>query len=163
MQAQNDDGTSRWSDEVSYCTAVERPGAPSRPSVKGKMHAHSFRLRWEPPADPGGSPITDYSVEMDAGDQGFTPLWNGSETECACDRLKPGTTYRLRVSCANSGGRGPFSDACTVSTESVCPAQCPAPHAIGRAKANSLQLKWGTTTCFKRHHHHLRCDAELSN
>lgn len=72
LRAQNDEGSSRWSEEVTYKTLPSRPAPPSRPSVKGRVHAHSFKVKWEPPNDRGGADITDYLLEMNSG--------NGKET-----------------------------------------------------------------------------------
>lgn len=142
LQAQNDDGMSRWSEEVSYSTAADRPAAPARPSVKGRILAQSFKVRWDPPSDSGGAPICHYFLELDSG-AGFAPIWNGPETELTCDKLKPGTTYRARISCSNGQEQSDYSEPLIVTTEPVCPGPNPPPTLVGKAKANSLHLKWG--------------------
>ena len=142
LQTQNDDGISRWSDEISYCTLADRPVAPARPGVKGRILAHSFKVRWESPADCGGSAISQYSLELDSGN-GFVLLWSGPETELVLDKLTPGTTYRVRIFCFNGQEQSDYSEPLIVTTEPVCP-EAPAPPSLaGKARANSLQLKWG--------------------
>lgn len=58
LRARNDDGISPWSEEVTYRTLPDRPARPSKPVVKGRIHAHCFKLKWEPPSDTGGAEIT---------------------------------------------------------------------------------------------------------
>lgn len=142
LQAQNDDGISRWSDEVSFCTAADRPAPPLRPSVKGRILSHGFKVRWDPPSDTGGVPVGHYSLELDSG-AGFAPIWSGPDTELLCDRLVPGTTYRVRVSCSNGQEQSDPSEPLMVTTEPVVPGAPQPPSLAGKARANSLQLKWG--------------------
>ena len=145
MQSQNEDGVSRWSDEVNYSTTADRPSAPSRPVVKGRVHAHSFRVRWDPPTDNGGSSITNYELELDSG-SGFVSVWNGLEAEFVCDKLTPGAAYQVRVCCSNSKERSEFSETLSVVTEPVFPGQCAPPRLVGKARSTTLQLKWGKMT-----------------
>ena len=44
LQAQNEEGKSPWSDEVSYYTLPDIPGPPLRPASKGRLHPHSFKV-----------------------------------------------------------------------------------------------------------------------
>lgn len=67
LRAHNEGGHSVWSEEVSYRTLPDCPGAPSKPVVKGKIHAYSFRLKWEPPANTGGADIASYALELNSG------------------------------------------------------------------------------------------------
>ena len=67
LQAANYEGRSPWSAEVTYVTLPDVPGPPLRPASKGRLHSHSFKVRWDPPADDGGSPITQYVLELDDG------------------------------------------------------------------------------------------------
>ena len=73
---------------------------------------------------------------------GFETVYTGSETEFVCDRLTPGTTYQLRVSCISAGGRSSCSDPCIVTTEAVCPAKCLPPRVHGKPRATTLSLRW---------------------
>ncbi|XP_067007900.1 fibronectin type-III domain-containing protein 3A isoform X2 [Anabrus simplex] len=142
LRANNEEGASRWSEEVCYRTLPDRPAAPPRPSVKGRVHAHAFKMKWEPPSDRGGADITTYILELNSG-SGFETIYTGPDTECVCDRLVPGTTYQVRVSCISAGGRSDCSDLCTVITEAVCPSKCSPPRLHGKPRATSLSLKWG--------------------
>lgn len=71
------------------------------------------------------------------------PLWSGTETELTCDKLTPGTTYRIRISCFNGQEHSDFSETLIVTTEPVCPGAPAAPRLVGKAKSSHLQLEWG--------------------
>nr|CAD7591808.1 unnamed protein product [Timema genevievae] len=142
LRAHNEEGPSRWSDEVCYRTLPDRPAPPPRPNVKGRIHAQNFKIKWEPPNDRGGADITTYILELNGG-SGYEPVYMGPDTECQCDRLTPGTTYQLRVSCISAGGRSESSEPCTVTTEAVCPGKCPPPWVQGKPRATTFSLKWG--------------------
>ncbi len=150
LQAQNDEGRSPWSEEVAYLTKPDVPGPPLRPASKGRVHSDSFKVRWDPPADNGGSPVTSYVVELDDGKSGWRTVsqgaggsGRGTDTECVCDGLSPGTLYKVRVACVSAGGNSQYSEVCQISTEPVCPGQCAPPRVHGKPKSTHLQLKWG--------------------
>lgn len=141
LRAQNEEGTSRWSEEVTYRTLPSRPGPPSRPSVKGRIHAHSFKVKWDPPNDRGGTELTNYHLEMNSGN-GYETVYEGLDTECMLDRLNPGTAYQIRVSCSGPGGKSDPSEPCAVTTEPVCPGPCGPPRLHGKPRPHSLTLKF---------------------
>ncbi|KAK4880028.1 hypothetical protein RN001_008174 [Aquatica leii] len=141
LKAQNDGGSSPWSEEVVFKTLPDRPARPSKPIVKGRIHAHMFRLKWEPPSDTGGAEITKYILELNSG-SGYQNVYTGCETEAVCDKLTPGTTYQLRVSCLSAGGRSNYSDPCTVTTDAISPGQCTEPRLHGKPRPNSITIRW---------------------
>ncbi|VEN63610.1 unnamed protein product [Callosobruchus maculatus] len=141
LRVKNEDGTSPWSEDVTYRTLPDRPARPSKPVVKGRIHAHSFKLKWEPPADTGGAKITRYLLEVNSG-SGYEPVYSGPETEAICDRLTPGTTYQLRVCCQSIGGQSDYSDPCTVTTDAISPGRCPPPRPVGRPRPTAAHLRW---------------------
>lgn len=141
LRASNEENSSSWSEEVCFRTLPDRPGQPSRPTVKGRIHAHSFKLKWEPPHDKGGADITTYFLELCSGSS-YETIYTGPDTEAVCDKLAPGTTYQLRVSCESEGGRSNCSDPCTVTTEAICPGKCSNLRLHGKPRATSLSLKW---------------------
>lgn len=141
LKAQNEGGSSVWSEEVVFCTKPDRPSRPSKPVVKGRIHAHSFRLKWEPPNNTGGADINKYILEVNSG-SGYETVYCGTETEAVCDNLTPGTTYQLRVSCVSAGGQSNYSDPCTVTTDAINPGQCAQLRVHGKPKSNSVTLRW---------------------
>uniref|UniRef100_A0A8C9L3Q8 Fibronectin type-III domain-containing protein 3a-like n=1 Tax=Serinus canaria TaxID=9135 RepID=A0A8C9L3Q8_SERCA len=142
--AYNSEGKSSPSEVVEHSTKPDRPGAPSKPAVKGKIHPHSVRVTWEPPKDNGGSDISKYFLEISEASVGrWEPIYSGAQREHVCDHLRPGTSYRLRVSCASKGGESQASDVTTVTTAAVPPGPCPAPALVGKAKPKEITLQWG--------------------
>ncbi|XP_039944917.1 fibronectin type-III domain-containing protein 3A-like isoform X2 [Hirundo rustica] len=143
--AYNSEGKSSPSEVVEHSTKPDRPGAPSKPVVKGKIHPHSVRVTWEPPKDNGGSDISKYFLEISEASVGgkWEPIYSGAQREHVCDHLRPGTSYRLRVSCASKGGESQASDVTTVTTAAVPPEPCPAPALVGKAKPKEITLQWG--------------------
>lgn len=141
LKAQNNGGCSPWSEEVTFKTLPDRPARPSKPIVKGRIHAHMFRLKWEPPSDTGGAEITKYILELNSG-SGYQNVYTGSETEAVCDKLTPGTTYQLRVSCLSAGGRSTYSDPCTVTTDAISPGQCTELRLHGKPRPNIITIRW---------------------
>ncbi|RVE53302.1 hypothetical protein evm_002135 [Chilo suppressalis] len=146
LRCETGDGQGPWSTEVAYRTAPERPGAPGRPSPRGKIHSRAFRLRWEPPADDGGAPIASYTLELDGG-EGYRPAYQGLDREAHCERLLPGTPYRARVRCANDVGDSDWSPAETVTTDASCPSACAAPEPAAAPRATLAALRWRVPDC----------------
>ncbi|ELT87402.1 hypothetical protein CAPTEDRAFT_151424 [Capitella teleta] len=140
LQAKNEEGSSQWSDAVVYKTLPDRPSAPPKPHLKSKTHSQ-FCITWESSKDSGGSPVTKYLLEIDAG-RGFEHIYEGEEKEFVCERLMPGQSYRLRVSCCSRGGQSAWSDVLTAVTQAVAPGQCLPPVLCAKARSTSLQLKW---------------------
>lgn len=44
--AYNSEGKSNPSEIVEFTTCPDKPGVPIKPSVKGKIHSHSFKITW---------------------------------------------------------------------------------------------------------------------
>uniref|UniRef100_A0A8B9BPQ8 Fibronectin type-III domain-containing protein n=1 Tax=Anser brachyrhynchus TaxID=132585 RepID=A0A8B9BPQ8_9AVES len=135
--AYNSEGKSSPSEVVEHSTNPDKPGPPSKPTVKGKIHSHSVKVAWEPPKDNGGSDISKYFLEISEALIGskWDTIYSGSQREHTCDHLRPGTSYRLRVYCA--------SDVMTVTTSAVPPGPCHAPCLAGKAKPKEITLQWG--------------------
>ncbi|KAM4700948.1 fibronectin type-III domain-containing protein 3A isoform 1-T1 [Discoglossus pictus] len=143
--AYNSEGKSSPSDVVEFVTCPDKPGAPSKPSVKGKVHAQNFRIVWEPPKDNGGATITKYVVEMseDINGNKWDEVYSGTAREHLCDHLNPGSTYRLHVYCVSDGGQSVVSEPLIVQTPAVCPGTCQPPRPQGKPRAREVQLRWG--------------------
>uniref|UniRef100_A0A8C3JWD6 Fibronectin type-III domain-containing protein n=1 Tax=Calidris pygmaea TaxID=425635 RepID=A0A8C3JWD6_9CHAR len=131
--AYNSEGKSSPSEVVEHSTNPDKPGAPSKPVVKGKIHSHSVKVAW------GGLPFLNAVFERSKWDT----IYSGSQREHVCDHLKPGTSYRMRVYCVSKGGESQASDVTTVTTSAVPPGPCLAPCLAGRAKPKEITLQWG--------------------
>ncbi|XP_059823849.1 fibronectin type-III domain-containing protein 3A isoform X2 [Hypanus sabinus] len=143
--AYNSEGKSNPSEITEFTTLPDKPGMPSKPLVKGKIHAHNFKIIWDPPKDNGGSAITKYVVEMSEGINGnrWDIVYSGSAREHICDHLNPGFTYQLRVYCISKGGQSLVSETLQVQTAAVPPGPCHPPRLTGKPRARELQLHWG--------------------
>ncbi|XP_061862405.1 fibronectin type-III domain-containing protein 3a-like [Colius striatus] len=142
--AYNSEGKSSPSEVVEHSTKPDKPGPPSKPSVKGKIHSHSLRVTWEPPKDNGGSDIAKYILELSEASAGgkWEAVYSGAQREHVCDHLQPGTSYRMRVHCVSKGGESQASDVTTVTTSAVPPGPCRAPCLAGKAKPKEVTLQW---------------------
>jgi hypothetical protein len=144
LLAFSDEGASKPSEILECRTLCDVPAKPGTPKVKGKILAQSFRLYWDIPTNDGGVPPTSYHLELDSGSGGFQVVYSGPDTEHICDRLAPGTMYKCRVKCQGPGGMSDYSELAQVATLPVCPGACAPPKVVGKPKANSISLKWGT-------------------
>ncbi|OXB77223.1 UNVERIFIED_CONTAM: hypothetical protein H355_012590 [Colinus virginianus] len=172
--AYNSEGKSSPSETVDYTTCPDKPGAPSKPSVKGKIHAQSFKIIWDPPKDNGGAAINSYVVEISEGSNGksYGPpqvdggspitcyglemfqaetdehreVYQGCDVECTVGSLLPGRTYSFRLRAANKAGFGPYSEKCEITTAPGPPDQCKPPQVTCRSAA-CAQVSWEVPGC----------------
>ncbi|XP_072254752.1 fibronectin type-III domain-containing protein 3A [Pyxicephalus adspersus] len=142
--AYNAEGKSGPSEVVEFVTCPDRPGPPSKPSVKGKVHAQSFRVVWDSPKDDGGAPVTKYVVEVSEDRNGniWDTVYSGTAREYLYDHLNPGCVYRLHVYCISEGGQSQPSESLLVQTPAVFPGPCQPPRLQGRPRAREVQLRW---------------------
>uniref|UniRef100_A0A5F9DPQ2 Fibronectin type-III domain-containing protein n=1 Tax=Oryctolagus cuniculus TaxID=9986 RepID=A0A5F9DPQ2_RABIT len=105
--AYNMEGRSNSSGEVKFTTCPDKPGSPTKPYIKGKIHAHKVKIGWEPPTDNGGTHISSYSLEVSENlDVNFWNIvYTGNTREFLYNKLQPGTTYNLRVFCTSPVGQ----------------------------------------------------------
>lgn len=102
------------------------PGAPTGVTPNGGNG--SADVGWTPPANDGGSEITDYGVEFSS--DGGT-IWNpasmctGAATRCVVTGLTNGVGYAFRVSATNVNGTGPWSDPSATVTPNSDPSATP--------------------------------------
>ncbi|EMP40038.1 Fibronectin type-III domain-containing protein 3A [Chelonia mydas] len=142
----NNEGKSIPSEVVEYSTIPDKPGPPSKPSVKGKIHSHNVKVTWDPPKDNGGSDISKYFLEISETLIGtkWEVVYSGSVREHVCDHLKPGISYKLRVYCVSKGGESPFgplSEKAEISTAAGPPDQCSTPLLTCKA-ATCVVVTW---------------------
>ncbi|XP_033906453.3 fibronectin type-III domain-containing protein 3A-like [Acipenser ruthenus] len=140
----NTEGRSSPSEVVEYSTSPDKPGAPGKPSIKGRSHTRCMKIVWDPPKDNGGAEVTKYVLEMSESLKGskWDMAYSGSAREHLCDNLSPGSWYRLRVYCISCGGQSQVSEVLSVRTAAVPPGPCQPPHLAGRAKPREIPLRW---------------------
>ncbi|KAL3088858.1 hypothetical protein niasHS_009150 [Heterodera schachtii] len=124
------------------------PGPPSTPEVTA-YDSNSVSLKWNPPRDDGGSPVTGYVVERfekrGGGDWapvkglGILPL-----TSCTVPGLAQGETYQFRVRAVNAAGEGPPSGACepVECRPFVSPPGAPEKPRVGKVTKHTVDLSW---------------------
>uniref|UniRef100_A0A8C9WFN6 Fibronectin type-III domain-containing protein 3A-like n=1 Tax=Scleropages formosus TaxID=113540 RepID=A0A8C9WFN6_SCLFO len=135
--AANAEGRSQPSVPVEFSTTPDKPGAPGRPALRGRVQPRCLHTVWDAPKDDGGSPVTQYVLEMD---NGWEVVYSGPLREHVCDSLKPGTWYNLRVYCQSAGGQSQASESLTVQTAPVPPGPCQALQLAGKARTKRKEL-----------------------
>ncbi|ETN64451.1 fibronectin type-III domain-containing protein 3a [Anopheles darlingi] len=141
LRAENDNGRGPWSEEVLFRTLPTCPGRPTKPQVKGKVHANSFKVRWDAPHDTGGADIMLYHLEINSSTL-FERVYSGRETETLIERLNPGTAYQIRVLCEGPGGLSACSEPCFVTTEPITPSEPTKPYLKSPPTPYAACLSW---------------------
>lgn len=96
---------------IFYVHFTDEPGPPGRPEAADWDKDH-IDLRWTPPLNDGGSPITGYIIEKREKD---SPRWmkaceTGPECKGRVDNLDEGVEYEFRVKAVNIAGPGEPSE-----------------------------------------------------
>ncbi len=111
VYATNGVGDGPESDPSNAVTPEEAtvPGAPT--DVSATAGDASATVSWTPPADDGGSAITEYTITTYEGSNPTgTTTASGSATSKTVTGLTNGTTYTFTVYATNDAGDGPESD-----------------------------------------------------
>ena len=139
VRAVNDHGNGLWS-QASIETPSTTPGKPNVPSMD--IYSTVLDLQWAPPADTGGSIITDYNVQYrETGAAGWVALTHDSDAPHAViTGLTEDTEYEAQVQARNANGVGPWSDSAVATTLGTGPAAPGLPTLTPRDEA--LGVAW---------------------
>ena len=83
-------GVSEYSEVCHICTEPVPPGQCAPPRPHGKPKANSLHLKWGWPETDGGSPVTEFEIDMTSPDNKTRGVYRGRETECIVTSLLPG-------------------------------------------------------------------------
>jgi titin len=95
-----------------YFVVVAKPSAPGTPDII-KTDKTSADLKWTPPTEDGGAPITNYVIEYRPSGAVHWVRANKSpvtDTTYSVADLREGSEYEFRVSAENKAGVGPASE-----------------------------------------------------
>lgn len=89
----------------------DAPGAPGAPDIVD-WDEHRADLKWTPPTNDGGAPITDYIIEKKSKhDRDWKECVQvGPNCEATVTGLKEGEEYEFRIKAVNKAGPGDPSD-----------------------------------------------------
>ena len=144
VQATNSVGDSGWSDSTNGTPAVQKPAAPSAPTLT--VDNARLGVEWSAPAD-NGSAITDYNVQYrkQNTDNSWPGTWSshahtGTATTASITGLTNDSAYQVQVQAVNGVGDGGWS----ASSEATPTAQKPdAPTAPTLTYSDqSLGVEW---------------------
>ena len=134
---------------VTVAAMAGKPAAPNAPvAVAGDR---SVTLRWDPPADDGGSDVTGYVVVIaqlaTGGCTGGNPveLRIANITEYTVPNLTNGCTYEFWIKAVNAYGDSPQSQFSTKATPTAGSADQPTSLTV-EPRAGALLLSWGPPT-----------------
>jgi hypothetical protein len=133
-------GTSADSSPPAVATPASAPDAPAALSVT--PGDSQLAVAWSAPANDGGSPITGYTVTVDAGGSPQTTSVDGVTTSVTVSSLTNGTSYTVTVSAANAVGPSPDS-APTTGTPVASTSASDAPTGVSVTPGDSqLAVSW---------------------
>ena len=88
------------------------PSAPVNPQVKD-VERRAVTLKWFPPANDGGSPVTGYIVEYRVSGKFRWDVANHGDPvvdqRYTVRNLKDGESYEFRIAAVNKAGTGAFA------------------------------------------------------
>ncbi|XP_034525631.1 protein sidekick-1 isoform X2 [Ailuropoda melanoleuca] len=125
----------------------ERPAPPRELLVpQAEVTARSLRLQWVPGSD-GASPIRYFTVqvrELPGGEwQTYSSSVSHEATACAVERLRPFTSYKLRLKATNDIGDSDFSgETDAVTTLQDVPGEPPSFVSVTPHTTSSVLIQW---------------------
>lgn len=135
------------SETVKMRTSFEPPGPPRGPLEVSGMTKTSFTIKWQAPENDGGTPITEYIIEIK---EESKKTWQkiGSTkhetTQFGVSNLKTDVPYNFRITAKNSVGTGPpyVAEEPIAPGRRITPPSSPQHVQVINVTSKSVTLSW---------------------
>ncbi|NWU62233.1 FND3B protein, partial [Pterocles burchelli] len=143
LAAQNDIGTSGYSQEVVCYTAGNIPQTPSAPRLV-RAGVTWIALQWNKVEGCTPEEVISYTLEIqeEDNDSVFHPKYTGEEQACTVKNLRRSTQYKFRLFASNVEGRSSPSEVLVCTTSPDRPGPPTRPVIKGPITSHGFSVKW---------------------
>ncbi|KFQ26779.1 Fibronectin type III domain-containing protein 3B [Mesitornis unicolor] len=143
LAAQNDIGTSGYSQEVVCYTAGNIPQTPSAPRLV-RAGVTWIALQWNKVEGCTPEEVISYTLEIqeEDNDSVFHPKYTGEEQACTVKNLRRSTQYKFRLFASNVEGRSSPSEVLVCTTSPDRPGPPTRPVINGPITSHGFSVKW---------------------
>ncbi|NXG50814.1 FND3B protein, partial [Psilopogon haemacephalus] len=143
LAAQNDIGTSGYSQEVVCYTAGNIPQTPSAPRLV-RAGVTWIALQWNKVEGCTPEEVISYTLEIqeEDNDSMFHPKYTGEEQACTVKNLRRSTQYKFRLFASNVEGKSSPSEVLVCTTSPDRPGPPTRPVIKGPITSHGFSVKW---------------------
>ncbi|KAM9274974.1 fibronectin type III domain-containing protein 3B [Cariama cristata] len=143
LAAQNDIGTSGYSQEVVCYTAGNIPQTPSAPRLV-RAGVTWIALQWNKVEGCTPEEVISYTLEIqeEDNDSVFHPKYTGEEQACTVKNLRRSTQYKFRLFASNVEGKSSPSEVLVCTTSPDRPGPPTRPVIKGPITCHGFSVKW---------------------
>uniref|UniRef100_A0A8C3UDA3 Fibronectin type III domain-containing protein 3B n=1 Tax=Catharus ustulatus TaxID=91951 RepID=A0A8C3UDA3_CATUS len=143
LAAQNDIGTSGYSQEVVCYTAGNIPQTPSAPRLI-RAGVTWISLQWNKVEGCTPEEVISYTLEIqeEDNDSVFHPKYTGEEQACTVKNLRRSTQYKFRLFASNVEGKSSPSEVLVCTTSPDRPGPPTRPVIKGPVTSHGFSVKW---------------------
>ncbi|NXU49605.1 FND3B protein, partial [Turnix velox] len=143
LAAQNDIGTSGYSQEVVCYTAGNIPQTPSAPRLV-RAGVTWIALQWNKVEGCTPEEVISYTLEIqeEDNDSVFHPKYTGEEQACTVKNLRRSTQYKFRLFASNVEGKSSPSEVLVCTTSPDRPGPPTRPVIKGPVTPHGFSVKW---------------------
>ncbi|NXX43130.1 FND3B protein, partial [Tricholaema leucomelas] len=143
LAAQNDIGTSGYSQEVVCYTAGNIPQTPSAPRLV-RAGVTWIALQWNKVEGCTPEEVISYTLEIQEEDNDsiFRPKYTGEEQACTVKNLRRSTQYKFRLFASNVEGKSSPSEVLVCTTSPDRPGPPTRPVIKGPITSHGFSVKW---------------------
>ncbi|KAM9231653.1 fibronectin type III domain-containing protein 3B [Leptosomus discolor] len=143
LAAQNDIGTSGYSQEVVCYTAGNIPQTPSAPRLV-RAGVTWIALQWNKVEGCTPEEVISYTLEIqeEDNDSAFHPKYTGEEQACTVKNLRRSTQYKFRLFASNVEGKSSPSEVLVCTTSPDRPGPPTRPVIKGPVTSHGFSVKW---------------------